>query len=93
MPYLALTCLALVALLAYREWGARRDRAGAAAELAAVRDQAAEERRELYQRIQAPELAVQEAVRASRPDRPRPRPIAADDDARFAARAKERNGG
>ena len=73
-------CLALVALLAYREWGAARERREAAAE-----------RAELYQRIQAPDLAVDEHVRESRgPDRRRPRPIAADDDARFAEREEER---
>lgn len=89
MLYLSLTCLALVALLAYREWGAACDRRRAAAEraqAAAERAEAAKERRELYQRIQAPEIAVQEAVRASRPDRPPRRPIAADDDARYAER-------
>lgn len=80
---------ALVALLAYREWGARRDRREAADErlqAAQERAEAAVERRELYQRIQAPEIAVAEAVRASRPDRPPRRPIAADDDQRFAER-------
>lgn len=50
--------------------------------------QAARERKELYQRIQAPETAVLEHVRERRPPRHKPRPIAADDDKRFA----ERNG-
>lgn len=93
MLYLAATCLALVALLAYREWGARRDRQEAAAELARERAEAATERRQLYQRIQAPKEAVLEHVRAERgPHKPR-RPIAADDDARFKARDAEANGG
>ena len=73
MPWLV--CLALVALLAYREWGAARERREVAAE-----------RAELYQRIQAPEVAVDEHVKESRPDRRAPRPIAADDDAAYAER-------
>lgn len=89
MLYLSLICLALVALLAYREWGAVRGRSVAAAERAQAateRAEAAKERRELYQRIQAPEIAVQEAVRASRPPHQPRRPIGADDDARYAER-------
>lgn len=70
MLALAAICLALVALLAYRERMAIR------------------ERQELYQRIQAPQIAVSEHVRKSRPDRPQRRPIAADDDRAYA----ERNG-
>lgn len=72
MIALTVVCVALVALLAYRE------------------RMAAQERRELYQRIQAPEVAVTEAVRATRPERKPIRPIAADDDAAFAAREKDR---
>lgn len=63
---------------------AERDQAGA------ERAQAAEERRELYQRIQSPEIAVQEAVRKDRGDRRSARPIAADDDAAYAAREVDR---
>ena len=78
---LSIVCVALVALLAYREWTGARER----------RD-AAKERAELCQRIQAPDLAVAEHVRASRPDRPRARPIAADDDKRFAEREGAKRG-
>lgn len=78
MIYLALVCVALVALLAYRERGAARERREAAAE-----------RAELYQRIQAPELAVAEHARSSRPDRRRARAIAADDDAAYKKREEE----
>lgn len=79
MLELSAVCLALVALLAYREWGAARERREAAAE-----------RAELMQRIQAPDVAIAEHVRESRgPERPHRRPIAADDDAAFAARRKE----
>lgn len=81
MLYLTVVCVALVALLAYREWSAARDRR-----------EAAKERAELCQRIQAPELAVAAHARADRPERPRPRPIAADDDARFAARDEAKRG-
>lgn len=73
MTYLVII-LALIALLAFREWGAWR------------------ERRELYQRIQAPEVAVREHVRETRPPRSKPRPIAADDDAAFAARREPADG-
>jgi hypothetical protein len=90
---LSLACLALVALLAYREQGHRRDRASwhaifdhLAEKREAERQEAAGERRELYQRIQAPEIAVAEAHRERRgPYTPR-KPIGADDDAAFAAR-------
>jgi len=82
MTELALVCLALVALLAYREFSAARDRR-----------EAATERRELYQRIQAPETAVLEHVRSERPERRKPRPIAADDDAAFMEKRKEVAGG
>lgn len=89
MLYLAAICLALIALLAFREWGGRVDRREAASEraqAAAERAEAAKERRELYQRIQAPEIAVAEAHRESRgPYVPR-KPMGADDDARFAER-------
>lgn len=99
MTGLTVLCIALVALLAYREWGAARDRAQAAEErAAAAREQAEErlrhaaERRELYQRIQDPETAVSEHVRESRPQRRKARPIAADDDAAYAAREKPERG-
>lgn len=77
------------------------DLARSRAETAAVRAEAAEERvaaagerRELYQRIQAPEIAVHEAQLEARRDRPykRRQPIGADDDAAFAAREKEESG-
>lgn len=93
MPYLALVCLALVALLAYREWGAARDRREVAAErvqAAAERAEAAKERRELYQRIQAPEIAVAEAHRERRGPYQRREPVGANDDARFAAERGDR---
>lgn len=86
---LALVCLALVALLAYRERVAARERAQNAAERAravAERAEAAKERRELYQRIQAPEAAVVEHVRRERGPYQRRKPIGADDDAAFAER-------
>lgn len=100
----ALLCFALVALLAYRERGFERERGEASAtlarsraETAAVRAQVDEERaewvrerRELNQRIQAPEIAVQEAMLEDRKDRRRPQPIAADDDAAYAERRKRR---
>lgn len=93
---LSIVCLALIALLAYREWGASRDRREAVAERAQAveeRREAAKERRELYQRIQAPEIAVAEAHRERRgPYVPR-KPIGADDDAAFAARDKEAKNG
>lgn len=63
-----------------------------------VLDQAAEdraaaavERKELYQRIQAPEIAVHDAQLEKRRERPyvRRQPIGADDDAAFAARDKK----
>lgn len=99
MLALSLACLALVALLAYREWGTRRDRCETAAELARSRaetaaaraetaeerERAAKERRELYQRIQAPEVAVADAALEARRERPyvRREPIGADNDAAF----------
>lgn len=93
---LAIVCLALVGLLALAERTIRRERVEAAeaidrvrAELLTERDRAAKERQELYQRIQAPELAVSEAHRERRgPYVPR-KPVGADDDAAFLAR----NGG
>lgn len=106
MPALVALCLALVALLAYREWGAvcarrvaaaelARSRAETAAvrvEIAEERERAAKERRELYQRIQAPEVAVADAALEARRERPYvPRtPIGADNDAAFAARSERR---
>lgn len=93
MLALALTCVALVCLLAYRERVARRDRDSwhtlfdrLAAKQATERERAAEERRELYQRIQAPETAVVEHVRRERGPYQRRKPIGADDDAAFAER-------
>lgn len=58
------------------------------AEAAEERQRHEAERRELYQRIQAPEVAVMESVRESRGERRKARPIAADDDAAFLARDK-----
>lgn len=92
-------CLGLVALLAYREQAADRQRAAILAEAdreraellhqaAQERAAHAEERRELYQRIQAPEIAVSEAVRRERGPYQRRKPIAADDDAAFQARGQ-----
>lgn len=90
---LAIVCVALVALLAYREWGARADRRQVASDRRELEAAHAEERRELYQRIQAPDLAVDEHVRESRgPNRRRPRPIAADDDAAYVEREARRRG-
>lgn len=94
MTIALLTALALTALLAYREWGFARERrevsdrlARSAAETAAERDRAATERRELYQRIQAPEIAVHEVALEARRERPyvRRQPIGADNDKAFAA--------
>lgn len=81
MLYLTAICIALVAALVFVLWTGARERREAAAE-----------RAELLQRIQAPDVAVDEHVKASRPDRRRPRPIAADDDKRYAA-AREGDGG
>lgn len=55
------------------------------------REAAAVERKELYQRIQAPEIAVHTAQLEARRERPyvRRQPIGADDDARFKARDEE----
>lgn len=72
---------------------ARKDAetAAARAETAVERVAAAAERKELYQRIQAPEIAVHDAQLEARRERPyvRRKPIGADDDAAFAAREKE----
>jgi Tfp pilus assembly protein PilV len=102
---LAILCLALVALLTYRERTISREREQAArkhewlieslAEERAIRQAkdkwAAEERKELYQRIQAPEVAVAEAHRERRgPYAPR-KPVGADDDAAY--QRKEVDGG
>lgn len=95
MVALSVICLALVALLAYREWGARRDREAFERRMAEQRAEALEERRELYQRIQAPEIAVADAHRERRGPYVRRQPIAADDDAAFARQREqkaERNG-
>lgn len=81
---LAFVCLALVATLVYVL------RAGALERRRLV-EQAAAERAELLQRIQAPDVAVAEHVQASRGDRPRPRAIAADDDAAYVRRKRERD--
>lgn len=102
MIALAAICLALVALLAYREWGGRRDREAERnlrhaieRELIEERQRARVERKELYQRIQAPEIAVHDAALEARRERPyvRRAPIGADDDAAFAARRKEAQSG
>lgn len=86
MIYLAIAVLVLVGFLVYRDllWEGRVSKIEL--ERAAEREAARVERADLYQRIQAPELAVAEHVRASRPDRRRPRPIAADDDAAYKQR-------
>lgn len=57
---------------------------------AGEREVAARERKELYQRIQAPDVAVADAALEQRRERPyvRRQPIGADDDARFAARGE-----
>jgi hypothetical protein len=52
-------------------------------------ERAAEERKELYQRIQAPSIAVAEAHRERVGEYTPRRPIGADDDAAFAARDKK----
>jgi Tfp pilus assembly protein PilE len=92
---LILLCLALVGLLVYRERVARGDREAAQAlrhaierDRAEERQEAAQERRELYQRIQAPETAVIEHVRRERGPYQRRKPVGADDDAAFAERSK-----
>lgn len=99
MTLALLVCLALVALLAYREWGAARDREAdrrfrEALERKSIeeRQAAAEERRELYQRIQAPEIAVHEAQLEARRERPyvRREPVGADNDQAFAERSAAR---
>lgn len=98
MLYLAAISLALVALLAYREWGATRDRAAdrlfreaLERSLIEARGEALRERQELYQRIQAPEIAVHDAQLEKRRERPyvRREPIGADNDAAFK-RQRER---
>lgn len=101
---LTLLCLALAALLVYRERVAggviraensqlgreieieRQYARDALDQIAKERERAAEERRELYQRIQAPETAVVEHVRRERGPYQRRKPIGADDDAAFAER-------
>lgn len=87
MIFLALICLALVALLAFRERGAARDRERAADERIALltaheeeRVHHAQERKELYQRIQAPEVAVAEAIREARGPYQRRQPKGHDHD-------------
>jgi len=95
---LAIVCLALVGLLAYRERGSAREREAdrlfrEALERKTIEERraAAEERRELYQRIQAPEIAVHDAQLEARRERPyvRREPIGADNDAAFM-RQRER---
>lgn len=95
---LAIAILALIALVVYRDllWEQRvtklelergQERERAQARYASLQADAAEERRELYQRIQNPELAVAEAHRERRgPYVPR-KPVGADDDAAY-----QRNG-
>ena len=58
------------------------------AALIAAADAVRGERKELYQRIQAPEIAVHEAQLEARRERPyvRREPVGADNDAAFAAR-------
>lgn len=100
-------CLALVALLAYREQAADRERAVILAEADRQRaelllqtvtdrerleDKHAEERRELYQRIQAPEIAVAEAHRERRGPYEKRKPAGHDHDI-AAARNQEVEGG
>lgn len=94
---LSIVCLALIGLLAYREWGSATDRREAAAESARVdaerqdeRREHREERAELYQRIQAPEVAVADAHRERRGPYVRREPIGADNDAAFMARSAAR---
>jgi hypothetical protein len=93
VTYLAIAVLALVGFLVYRDllWEQRVGKLEL--ERAQERQAAADERRELYQRIQAPEAAVVEHVRANRPDRRRARPIAADDDAAYKKRKEEAENG
>lgn len=93
---LATLCLALIGLLAYREWAAARDREVAReervvmmAEQAEERLRHATERKELYQRIQAPEVAVAEAVREARGPYKRRKPIGPDDDAAYLRNGKD----
>jgi hypothetical protein len=90
--YLAIAVLVLVLFVCYRDllWEGRVSKIEL--ERAAEREAARAERRELYQRIQAPEAATAEHVRASRPDRRRARPIAADDDAAYKARTEAEDG-
>lgn len=99
MLELSLLCLALVALLAYREWGAARDRVAdrrfrEALERRAIEERTAHavERKELYQRIQAPEIAVHEAQLEARRERPyvRREPIGADNDAAFMRQREQK---
>lgn len=68
--------------------GAAEEASRSKAELLAVIDAGAKERKELYQRIQAPEIAVHEAQLERRRERPyvRREPVGADNDAAFAAR-------
>lgn len=96
---LAIACLALVALLAYRERVAARDRDADRLFREALERRSIEERRDhaverekLYQRIQAPEIAVHEAQLEARRERPyvRREPIGADNDAAFMRQREER---
>lgn len=95
MMVLAAACLILIALLVYRDmlWEQRIRKLEL--ERAQERRAAAEERKELYQRIQAPEIAVADAHRERRGPYVRRQPIAADDDAAYARQREqkaERNG-
>ena len=97
---LAVAILALIAFLVYRDllWEQRLSKLEL--ERGRERAAAAAERKELYQRIQAPEIAIHDAqleARRERPYTPR-KPIGADDDAAYAARrqaerAQEVDGG
>lgn len=93
MTLLGIALLVLIAFFVYRDclWEGRLGKLEL--ERRQERETARQERRELYQRIQAPETAVAEHVRSSRPDRRRARPIAADDDAAYKKRREEAENG
>ena len=103
---LALICVALVGLLAYRERAAARRAEARSAQLGREieierdytrkmldgaedeRRRAEQERKELYQRIQAPDVAVAEAHRERRGPYVRRQPVGADDDARITGASR-----
>lgn len=104
---LAILCLALVGLLAGQMRVAAHDRAEARVlreeadrahremlerVLGEVHEEAREERKELYQRIQAPEIAVAEAHRERRGEYVPRKPIGADDDEAYARRNRKGSG-